>query len=552
MHPLAPLVLAWSTFVAGQTLAEQADPDVVAAEKTLRAAGVATDEPGLLRFFRDRTPSKERVEHFKTLIRDLNAFSYARREWAAAALVKAGQSAKALLLTAVGSPAKEVARRAELCLRKLELSPEPDRIAAAARVIAARKPAGAARVLLDYLPFAADEPVVEGIRAALAAVAVRDGKPADALVDALDDPVPVKRAAAAEALTRANAPVEANQLVAALKEPDPNLRYRVALALLEARRREAVPVLIDLVRDLPAHEAWRAEEALRRLAGEDAPDLIADAATPTAKVRDAWAAWWEKHGPSVDLAQVEVSQRLRGYTLLSQMNETGTRGRVYELGPDRQIKWTIGGLRYPVDAEIAGPNRVLVAEHLGRKVSERDFTGKVIWEIDVPDLPVACQPLPGGQTFIATRRRVFVLDREHKEVFTYRRGATSIATARRLPDGQIVVISGETCLRLNSDGKPVKTFPVGQIQAMGSGIDVLPDGRVIVPEFSRNRVVEYDRNGKILWSVRASRPTAAVRLPNGNTLVVCSPRKRAVEFNRAGLQVWSHTTDGRLWRVRKR
>ena len=35
-------------------------------------------------------------------------------------------------------------------------------------------------------------------------------------------------------------------------------------------------------------------------------------------------------------------------------------------------------------------------------VSERDLQGKIVWERQV-DLPVACQRLPGGQTFIATR-----------------------------------------------------------------------------------------------------------------------------------------------------
>src|SRR5262249_110333 len=136
-----------------------------------------------------------------------------------------------------------------------------------------------------------------------------------------------------------------------------------------------------------------------------------DDRTPGAAARAAWSAWWEKTGRKLDLARLDLSPRLKGDTLISQMDPVGTGGRVLELGPDRKVKWQVTGLRYPVDAEVTGPDRVLVAEFLGRKVSERDFAGKVIWEREVSDLPIACQRLPGGQTFVATRRRLFVLDR---------------------------------------------------------------------------------------------------------------------------------------------
>src|SRR5262249_25148867 len=82
-----------------------------------------------------------------------------------------------------------------------------------------------------------------------------------------------------------------------------------------------------------------------------------------------------------------------GYTLLAQMDPTGTTGRVMEVGTDKGVKWEIDGLRYPVDAEVTGPNRVLIAEYLGRRVSERDFKGKVIWERPV-DLPIALHRPP--------------------------------------------------------------------------------------------------------------------------------------------------------------
>ena len=57
-------------------------------------------------------------------------------------------------------------------------------MAAACRLVAIRKPTGAAEVLLAYLPCAPDEAVVNEVRAALAAVAMRDGKPEVVLLQA--------------------------------------------------------------------------------------------------------------------------------------------------------------------------------------------------------------------------------------------------------------------------------------------------------------------------------------------------------------------------------
>jgi hypothetical protein len=69
-------------------------------------------------------------------------------------------------------------------------------------LVAVRKPAGAAEVLLAYLPFAPTERLADEATAALAAVAVRDGKPDKVVVEALEDKDPIRRAAAAAALGR--------------------------------------------------------------------------------------------------------------------------------------------------------------------------------------------------------------------------------------------------------------------------------------------------------------------------------------------------------------
>src|SRR5437660_1083455 len=93
--------------------------------------------------------------------------------------------------------------------------------------------------------------------------------------------LPPEQRAQSRALVRGK-PLEL-ECAAVLKEPDPELRLPVALALLEARRPESLPALIDLVRDLPPGEAWKAEEALRGVAGEQAPRLVVSRETPPAR-----------------------------------------------------------------------------------------------------------------------------------------------------------------------------------------------------------------------------------------------------------------------------
>jgi HEAT repeat protein len=553
MRRLLFLSLAWAALSpSGHAAAGKPDAAAVRDEDALRAAGLKADDASLLEFFRSRTLAPAQQERFRALVKQLASPSYHQRSKATVALIKMGPPVKALLQAVKDrAPDDETARRAELCLRKLGPGGMPRHAALVARVIGRRKPVGAADVLVGYLPFAAEESVIQEVRVALAAMAAPGGEPEPVLVKALETGEPLQRAAAAEALCRAQVQGLDAQIFKALAEFDPRLRLRVALALLEVHRGEALPVLIDLVRDLPARDAWQAEGALRRVAGEDAPRLAVDRDTPGPKVRDAWRAWYARQGKGLDLAKLDLSPRLLGYTLLCQMDQRGTTGRVMEMGPDKAVKWEIGGLRYPVDAQVIRPDRVLIAEYLNRRVSERDFKGNIIWEKQV-DLPIACERLPNGNTFVATRRQLVVYDTDGKEVFTYHHPATSISAGRRLPDGRMLVVSGGQCVLLDTSGKAVKTFHVGTVYTLGGNIDVLPGGRVLVPEYSQNRVAEYDLDGKLLWQAHVRFPISAVRLANGNTLVVSMTERKVVELNREGREVWSHAAEGRLWRARKR
>lgn len=265
------LVLALLLLLSGRSVAEP-DPDLVRAEQTLKDADVGMDGPSLLAFFRARTLSPEDQARLGKTVRLLGDDSFEVREQASADLLKAGRSALPYLRKALTDPDVEIVRRAQACLDSIELSRTAPLIMAAARVLGERKPAEAAEVLLAYLPLSEEEMVEEALIAALRAVAIRDGKPAPALVAALKDKIPLRRAAAAQVLGKLLKPEERQPVLRLLEDPEPRVRFEAAVALTGAGERVAVPVLLNLLGDGPVALAWQSEELLYRLAADAPPN----------------------------------------------------------------------------------------------------------------------------------------------------------------------------------------------------------------------------------------------------------------------------------------
>ena len=115
-------------------------------------------------------------------------------------LIAIGPAAVPRLREAAEKGETEVKRRAKQCLQAIGDQADEKPLFAAVRLVGWRKPGWAAEVLLDWASRLADDPLGREVRAALAAVAVLDGKPAEVLVKALDDKDPSRRAVAAAVL----------------------------------------------------------------------------------------------------------------------------------------------------------------------------------------------------------------------------------------------------------------------------------------------------------------------------------------------------------------
>jgi HEAT repeat protein len=543
--PLLPPVTPAPTPPAADPIFDAPD------EQVLKDNRIAVDGPGLLDFFRQRVVDESEKTRIKGLIRQMGDDDFEQRENATLQLSGMGMRIRLFLLPAQRDLDAEIAHRARECLKQIDESAEIQYTAAALRVLAKVKPDGAAAALLAYLPSAGDVSLAEEVRLALADLAVRDGKADPVLTRALTDASADKRGAAAFALCRARAADQTPAVRKLLDDADVTVRYRAGLALAAVREKDAVPALIGLLDQLPRPEASRVEEILYRIADDKAPPALASLdQTARRKYRDAWKAWWDDNGAKVDAARLEEAARTAGYTLVILLDQ----GRVLELDSANHTRLQIAQLEFPLDAQLLPGDHVLVAEHNGNRVTERNAKNEVVWERRIEG-PLAAQRLSNGDTFIATRTQLLELKPNGDEAFSLERpNGEIIMKAQKLRNGNVAMISqlGVTrFVELDPKGKEIRSFNV-DLRYSGGRIDVLANGNLLMPEAGENRVVELDSHGNVVWQVVMEQPIAAVRLANGNTLVTSMTEHRAVEVDRDGKEVWQYRQNTRVTRAFRR
>jgi HEAT repeat protein len=509
-----------------------------------------TDSESLLAALREHTLTSEDRVKIAALLERVGSDDFNEREKAAKELFSLGRICIPQLREVAKSKDTESAHRANRLIERIERDPIHHLPAAAVRLLALRKPPRSVETLLAYLPFAEDEAIAGDTKNALAALALRDGKPHPALMQALKAVNPEVRATVAECLLEGGGPEGRAAARALLTDDSAEVRLRVALAVARSKDREGVPVLIELLTVLPPDRVAQVEASLYQLAGDTAPDVSAGSEkAERKKCRDSWMAWWKVNSGRVDLTRL-TSQPWYGYTLICDIQGN----RVYELDRQGKQRWLINNAGGPTDARILPGNRVLIAEYGADRVSERDFNGKILWEKHIAN-PVNVQRLPNGNTFVATvNGPMFELDRAGNEVSRINSpGGANIMAAVRTRRGTIVALTQTgQCITLDTAGRELKSFTVGRFGNGLGGIDVTHNGRVIVAQQNRNKVVEYDADGKSIVEVDAPNAVSATGLPNGHFLVSSQNAQRVFEVDRSGKIIWEHTNAGQTIRARRR
>lgn len=537
-------------FAAGAWTGPSVDHDDA---KILRAAGIDDDGAKMVEYFHRRVVTDDDRAKIRTTIRALGHESFAERERASTELVRWGLAAVGPLRDALRDKDIEVVRRAEACLKQIERVPGAELSAAIARSIAKKKPDGATVALLTYLPTADDETVADEVRDALAALASAGGKGDPFLLKSLDDPVASRRAAAGEALIRANIP-EARRL---MSDADAEVRRAVCLAAVtRGRDKSAVAPLINLLVELPRDQAWRVEEVLVRLAGEQSPAVSLGKDDASRKhCRDAWNGWWSTAAAGIDLAKLDAVPRVLGYTLIVQGEQRTPAGQVYEINSSGNLIWKISSVQQPMDAVVIGKDRVLIAESGASQLSLRDFRGTVIWSKSLV-MPNGIQPLPNGRYLIVSRGQVLEMNEKRDELFKFERERVmDICAACKDKNGDYWVLThAGDCFRVDPQKKEHKPFKVNTRPIFGqmAGMDALANGKMLIAY--ANSVVEFDSNGNRGWAYNTTGQLSSVqRLANGNTLIASLPNRQIVELDRNKDVVWDYTpNDGSVPRKARR
>ncbi|MCE9531101.1 MAG: HEAT repeat domain-containing protein [Planctomycetes bacterium] len=539
------------------------DP-IKAAEKLLEDFQVATDPKSLLQFFKTRTLNDDDRAKLLTTIRRLGDEDFDVRETASDELTNAGLAALPILRAASRDRDVEVARRVEICLKKINQDQETSRIIAAATLLAHHKVDGTVSTLFAYLPCVPDdEMIAEGLRNALVAYTKKVGKADPLLLKCLEDQDLTRRAIAVQVIGEA-LPGERALIRRLLNDSEAKVRYLAGSTLAKAGDEEALPALLKLLSDGPIEYAFQVEDMLCQLLdSEERPPatLNGNDAGMRAKARDAWAKWVmdRQKDKKLKLARLNEVEPLRGLTLIVEVDGGGVNGgRIWECGPDGKQRWELGNLGGPVDVQVLPGGRLLIPEYYNSRVTERDREGKILWESPrLNSNTVGAQRLPNGNTLIATMADVVEYTRTNQKVADFPKTGGTVYQAIRHRNGHTFVLSGNSITEYGTDNKQLRSINIGSLSGWG-GFEILPNGNFLVAYYGQgNKYAEVGQDGKVVWehsttgSPTRLDPTRIQRLRNGNTVVAGGNVMWVAEFDRDKKEIWKVATKGRPFSVRR-
>jgi oligogalacturonide lyase len=163
------------------------------------------------------------------------------------------------------------------------------------------------------------------------------------------------------------------------------------------------------------------------------------------------------------------------------------------------------------DAVLEPNGNILFAHQYG--ITEITPDKKVVWNFDAP-----------AQTEIHTAQPI---------------GANSVWFIQNGNPAQFVVIDKATGKIEHQFELPVKN--PGSVHGQFRQARLTAAGTILVAHMDSHRVVEYDLDGKVLWSHDVTSCWSAKPLANGNVLIAGAGEKFVREINRKGETVWEWT-----------
>ncbi|MEI6773110.1 MAG: hypothetical protein WCL90_16270, partial [Planctomycetota bacterium] len=473
-------------------------------EKTLADAGLKSDGSSLIQFLVQRSEDKIDAIQIKALIAKLGDDNFETREQTSATLNAIGIAALPDLKTASKSPDVEISRRAKDCIQKIEEGSRKFVVAASIRLLGKKNPQGALATLINYSQFAELDQTTEDLIQAIISTGSSNGTPEKPIIDAIGGKNALAKTVCAEALAIINPELFKKEALSLLDSDEPRVRYKIALTFAKLGDKRSIAPLVNSISSVSQWESSLLDHMLRKLLPSNMPAL----GLSQPELQKEWAKRTADTS-KISVALLTVSARNYGKTLVVLLDA----GKVIMLDSSNNILWKIDGLQFPLDAQILTDETVLIAEHQGNKVTERNKKGEILWEKKI-DGPLAVQKLEDGSIFIASKSNVVFVDQKGKELSEFTPpNAEPIMKANIASNGDLCLVlstlqGNAKFVRFDKNKKTVASYDI-DVRTSGGKVDILPNGNSLITEVYGNRVIEFNNEGKEVWQFECEQPVAA-------------------------------------------
>jgi hypothetical protein len=184
--------------------------------------------------------------------------------------------------------------------------------------------------------------------------------------------------------------------------------------------------------------------------------------------------------------------------------------------------------------------------------------GKIVWSYSIPlRLPNGgiqefddATLLSDGNIIFSRMSGVGMVSPEKKLVWEYPAPpGTEIHSIQSVGKDLVLIMRNgnpaQAMIINTATGAVVKEIPISTPVTATHGqfrhIRMTKARTLLVPHLGEGKVVEYELDGKAIWSVEAKSPWSALRLDNGNTLIAGDWNRYVREVNAKGETVWELT-----------
>jgi acetyl esterase/lipase len=243
------------------------------------------------------------------------------------------------------------------------------------------------------------------------------------------------------------------------------------------------------------------------------------------------------HGPKGEIVAMEwpsgrilwTKSNERGHDVQSLPNghvlfTIGPKKSVVELDEKHEPVWTYSeGLEHPLAAQRLPNGNTLIGDAKLGKVVEVSPDKRIVWKYESPDLANMrmrnSNRTPGGTTLIAIEAvsKIIEVDPAGKIVWSWQapNGEKRRAyMARRLANGNTMVSLSDPgeIVEVDRSGTVVRSIAGNKMDIQfgwASGFIPLPDGGVLISDYTGRRVLEVNAGGKVVHELRIGGRTIA-------------------------------------------